>query len=773
MKKLTAACFAGAVACAIMLSSAGCADVSGKTFSGADVTIQAGPVSEAKDISDLLFGLFLEDINYASYALDANMVANGNFEAIGAVSGDFTTTGWSSIDGAEFKTETESGVLASNAVYRNEDLETDVNPHYLAVTATKQGAGVSNRGYTQVPILVEKGASYRFSAFIKSPQRPAVVTVSVGNQMSKAFTETISVPQGDEWIRYERIFTSSRDFEEQTHLDITFDNVGTYYLDGVRFETMEQTVGIKNYIYDAIADLSPKFMRFPGGCIIEGDNANVDEKGRCREVYDWKNSIGAAVTGTNAGDDDVPAFTYKVDTDGTVKEVTTYGEWLTRTNNFDLWGYNMDYGLGFYEYFLLCEKIGASPVPIVNCGFSDQGGAADISKRGTPMVGRHSKYAEDYVQDALDLIEFANGDVTTKWGKIRSDMGHPEPFNMKYIGIGNEQFTRTYYNYYDQFLDAFRAAQKEHPEIYGGVQPIVGSGLVFTDCEGSPDPGNRAYLAPNAMQDYLAAGKIEKVSEYGVVDHHYYMDYLDFFHFATPENCIYDKDVYDGTYKVFVGEYSANGATHTFHSLGATEYLTNSWFTALSEAAYMTAIERNGDVVDLAAYAPMFGVCDPDTKKQNDKANQWAVDMMYFTNKQLLLSPNYYTQQIFMKNCGTHVLNSTMTAREGFSTYSVDGVELDRMYQSVTYDEKTGDIIVKLVNGGDTEVKVNVELEGASVKGNGAGTVLTGKYGARSINTLHDDGYEVQPKSFTIGAKANFGYEAPAFSVTVIRLHTK
>lgn len=247
-----------------------------------------------------------------------------------------------------------------------------------------------------------------------------------------------------------------------------------------------------------------------------------------------------------------------------------------------------------------------------------------------------------------------------------------------------------------------------------------------------------------------------------------------------PENCIYDnysRNFREDGYKVFVGEYSANFATNYFGSKGSNEssyeYKSNSWMTALSEAAYMTALERNGDVVDLAAYAPMFGVSNGRTR--DDSLNQWNVDMMYFTNAELLLSPNYFVQQIFMKNSGTHYLKSSFVNISDDYPYDfrMDGVSIDYLYQAITYDKATGDIIVKIVNAGDETFNVNVDLAGAKVKGIADVTVLTGEYGGESMNTLGEDGYEVKPSSYTLGVKSLFGYTVPEYSVTVIRVHTK
>ena len=778
MKKLVTTLLSGAALGALTLSClAGCAaDVKGDLYDDPDVTIKAETVADAVDISDLLFGTFLEDINYAGYALDDNLLANGNFEELnqGANTANYQNH-WKALSGANFAVEDTEGVLSSNSNYHNDAIGTNVNPHYAKVNVTSAGGGLINEGYKKPALALVKGTKYTFSAFIKASTDSEVTARMVNSYEDEdCGSTTFKVKQGD-WVKYQRTFKASATVTEDLQFELSFGTPGTYLVDGVQLETNDSTLGFKNYIYDAVKDLTPKFMRFPGGCIIEGDNSTVDAQGRCLEVYDWKNSIGAVQSGNNAGDDTVPAFAYQLDTNGKAQSKVTYGEYITRSNNFDLWGYNMDYGVGFYEYFLLCEDIGASPVPIVNCGFSDQGGAADVSKRGTQMRGRHLKETEDYVQDALNLIEFANGDTNSTWGRIRANMGHPEPFNVKYIGIGNEQFTETYYRHYEKFLEAFYEAQKAEPAVYGGVQPIVGNGMVFSDA--LPGTGAyRAYLADSAAQDYLTAGKIDSWAKYGVVDHHYYMGYNDFLYYASPETCIYDK--YDRTgekaYKVFVGEYSANAATD--YAGKSTTYDTNSWMTALSEAAYMTGLERNGDVVDLAAYAPMFGVSDG-TYRDNG-SNQWGVDMMYFTNTDLLLTPNYLVQKLFMNNSGTKYIKSAMMHKEGVETtmtLDTGSFPVNRMYEAITYDEKTKDIIVKIVNAGDDIRKVNIDLSGANVKSVADCTVLESKSNdkPKGVNRFGQIGYEVEPREFTLGVGSSFGYTVGAYSVVCIRVHTK
>ena len=542
MKKVVSLCAAGAVTCALALGAVGCggADEKYRLYSDPMLTIEASALDDMVDISDMLFGLFLEDINYASYALDDNLVANGNFEALGdRPNANNFGQNWRAYGGGTMSIGSEDGLFADHEAYHNDELETDVNPHYAVVSVSTAGGGIINEGYKQIPIAMQKGAKYKFSAFIKSPKKSAEMTVKVDDGTKSYLEETIQLSKSNEWIKYERTVEGLDTGTKGLVLKLSFDTAGEYLVDAVSLETTDSTVGIKNYIYNAIKDMTPKFMRFPGGCIIEGDagNGGADTK----EIYDWKNSVGAVQTGRNAGDDTIPAFTYQLNTDGATKEVTTYGEWATRTNNYDLWGYNMDYGLGFYDYFLLCESIGASPVPIVNCGYSDQGGAANVNS------------------------------------------------------------------------------------------------------------GNR-----------------------------------------------------------------------------------------------------------------------------DDAVNQWDVDMMYYTNTDLLLSPNYYVQKLFMNHSGTHYLPADYTVQNGYlNEFTADGLKQDAVYQAITYDEASGDVIVKIVNAGAEDVEINVDLADTAVEGVADVTVITGKYDALSVNRLKDNGYEVLPQDFTLGVKSQFGYLAPKCSVTAIRLHTK
>lgn len=766
------------------------ADVEAPAFTDAEATLNLNAAADTQSaryqISDTLFGAFLEDINFAAYALDDNLLANSSFEAI---TKDWNY-GWTAT-GATMTKQTSGGIFDGTA-YNNSSLGVNVNPNYLQLNVAQSGGSLRNSGYAQIPIAVEEGVDYLFSAFIKAPSA-VEMTVSVTDGTTVYATETISVLQESDWVKYTRTLTATGTASENLYFELSFSAATTIYLDVITFETTDSTVGIKNYLYEAIAELSPKFIRFPGGCVIEGNGDGGQDT-----AYDWKNSIGAVVTGTAAGDDDVPAFSYKVNTNGTVQQgEATYGEFATRTPNPDLWAgypysyyYDLEYGLGFYDYFLLCESVGASAVPVINCGMSCQGGVPRTNK-GMALAGRHDQYVEDYIQDAKDLIAFAKGSVDSTdeheryWATIRANMGHPEPFEMDYLGIGNEQWDTYYTNYYEKFLKAFA---EDDCELYGSVKLIVGNATQFTDCQ---DPlNNRTGVAQAAAQKYLnrADSVISTIEEYGVHDQHYYRNYMDFFantelydYYDRPEE---NPDTY---YEVFVGEYSANEGTDlsgNVYSFDGNDW-ENSWITALSEAAMMTAFERNGDIVKLAAYAPMFAAWNG--RNETNGARQWNVDMMYYTNTQLVKTTNYYVQQLFMQNQGKYLLPGQNSAQQAFkyasgfsSTFEVAGKTssgkdvtetISKLYAVASLDG-SGDIIVKIVNACPDTIKLNIKIANATLGSIATVTQLQND-DYKAVNTLTETA--ISPETFTIGSftDGTIGYSLKPYSVSAIRIPVK
>ncbi len=795
MKKLLSGILAGTFALSALFAAAACAsdeeptekgDRQAPAFSDAQATLNIdGDLNAAGvvDISDDIFGAFLEDINYASYVMSDDMVDNGSFESITKTWND----GWAYSGGATLASETSNGVLKNVSEYAAKN----VNAHYGRLSIPASGGKLENLGYAAVPIAVKQGVDYVFSAFFRSPDRDVTVKVSVTDGENVYLEQEFTVKQNDAWIKYQRTIPATGTASEDLKLQLSFtaETATTLYIDAVSFETTDATVGVKNYIWNAIKQLSPKFIRFPGGCVVEGNGSGGEGMSN---YYDWKNSVGAVVTGTDAGDDDVPAVQYLLDTDGTPTTVTKRGEPFTRTHNRDIWGYEMDYAIGFFDFFMLCESVGASAVPVLNCGLSCQGGVP--TEKGVKLAGRHEKGVADFVQDALDLVEFAKGGTDTKWGAIRAALGHEAPFKMNYIGIGNEQSEAKYYiDCYEQFLLPFKQARAQHPEVYGDVQIIVGNATQFGDCEnpalgtkGKAQTAAESYYADTTRNSDGNGGKvIDNIAGYGVHDHHYYRNYLDFF----LHHDLYDRYTRGSSrsYNVFVGEYSANEAiTLDGEDYGFDGYeWRNSWITALSEAAMMTGFERNGDVVQLAAYAPMFAPWSGNiTNGKGEVADrQWAVDMMYFTNTELTLTTNYYVQQLFMNNAGTKLLSyDAIQYANGFAeTYALEGKsaqntavshEIDKLYYVASVDEATGDIIVKIVNASPSAVKINVSLKNAKLTGLAHTTVLQcDDY--KAYNTPETT--KVSPEKYTIDGftDSSFGYEAKGYSVAAFRVHVK
>lgn len=743
------------------------ADMDAPAFADAAATLTlTGKIdkqTERNRISPDLFGLFLEDINFAGYALDDNLVSNGSFENI---ADSAKTKTWTASSGTTLKSGNTEGIFAGNAAFGG------INANYAEIEAANNGY-IENKGFDAVPIAVKAGEKYVFSAFIKAGSYQGKVAVEVTDGTKTYAEKEITVSAGSEWIKYQTTLTAEDTANAGLSLRIVFRNAGKILIDCVKLETADATVGFKNYMYDAIKNLSPAFFRFPGGCIIEGRN---DES-----YYDWKNSIGAVKT---EGKDAVPAFTYQINEDGKIGTRTTYGEQATRTYNTDIWYYSpanastyyqMEYGIGFYEYFLLCESLGAKAIPIVNCGYSCQ---PQTPGSAVALKGRHGNGVQDFIQDAKDLVAFAKGSVKSSdpneryWAQVRTDMGHPKPFEMDYIGIGNEQWGRYYTDFYEKFLDSFR---KDSNVLYRSVTPIVGNCTMFEHCENTK--ANRKGVAQLAAQAYKRKGGVGTVAGYGVHDQHYYVNYTDFLANTDLYDTYQRPDTApDEYYDVFVGEYSANSDTTRDPAVSSADYRhpMNSVLTALSEAAMMTGFERNGDIVKLAAYAPMFGNL---TKPAN---RQWAVNMMYFNNTELLLTPNYYVQQLFMKHSGDYKVTSELefAGEKPQTVYesSRGGASrtLDDFYYVTSADRETGDVIVKIVNAGNKEIKTNVQfaLSGVSCKGIAEVVTFVGNKSG-DVSTL--DHSALRTATYKIGGFTGktFGYTVQPYSVCAIRIRTK
>lgn len=612
----------------------------------ADYTLSIDASNEIHDISDLLYGIFFEDINFAADGgLYAEKIVNRSFEFT-ELAVDDHLYGWKTVGDA-----TATVKINDTANCLNEN-----NTSYLVLTNnTDEQAGIENVGFLD-GLSVEKDAEYNFSLYAKGIDGftgPVNIRVMVGEDVAaEAQIDSIT----NQWEKYSLSFTSDVDANEDVTLQIltgngsaAFDMVSLFPAD--TYKGREN--GLRNDLAAMLEELQPKFLRFPGGCVIEGYNQET--------AYSWKDSVGA-------GSDELP-----LEFNGTYGDVAARKQginiWTDINAADDEWPGFMTYGLGFYEYFQLAEDIGAVGVPVLNCGLYCQA-------RGGEPVDMNSELFKSYIQDMLDLVEFCRGDAATTWGKVRVSLGHEEPFKLQYICIGNENFGEEYYVRYKAFLDAFNEAKAENPELYEGIELIYSAG---TD-----DATSGADYLPAYEYAEQQLGDSDNASDFaGAVDHHYYNDpdwFLKNTDYYDEDN--YTRDVadmtateYGGAINVFLGEYASQS---------------NTLYSAFSEAAYMTGLERNGDIVRMAAYAPLFG---------NNTARHWAPDLIWFNNHTCTGSISYYMQKMFSLNAGTTLLSSALDGTDLSDKAVLGGkVGVGTWYTSAEFDN------VKVVNNDTGEV---------------------------------------------------------------------
>ena len=603
----------------------------------ADYKLSIDASDEIHDISELLYGIFFEDINFAADGgLYAEKVINRSFE-YGKLAADDELHGWSKVGDALIEVETgdEAGGLNEN------------NTNYLVITNTTTGkAGVQNRGFLD-GMAIEKDGKYYFSVYakdLKGGQADITVNLVAGDKI--AATGTIA-DIGTKWEKYELELVSDTTATSNVYLQVLTD-CSKVAVDMVSlFPETYKGHGMRMDLATKLAELEPAFIRFPGGCVIEGYDKET--------AYNWKDSIGV-------GKDGLP-----LEFNG------TYGDVATRSYGINLWTdvnatedplpCYMSYGLGFFEYFQLAEDIGAIGVPVINCGLYCQ-------MRGKGPVDMYTPEFEQYLQDMVDLVEFCRGDETTTWGKVRVSLGHKEPFALKYIGIGNENENEVYFERYEAFLERFNEEKAKNPELYEGLELIYSSGA------------SEATHSENYIKSYENAYKYVTengitIDEYaGVTDHHYYndpswflenSDYYDEKNYKRTTEEMLDTG-YGGSINVFLGEYAARS---------------NRLEAALAEAAYMTGLERNGDIVKMAAYAPLFG---------NLTATHWSPDLIWFNNHLSTGSISYYMQKLFSTNAGTSLLNSKLEGAALPMKEAMGRVGVGTWYTSAEFDN------VKVVN---------------------------------------------------------------------------
>lgn len=604
-------------------------------------------------IQPTMYGLFFEDINYAADGgLYAELIKNRSF--------DFPQSlmGWNTFGKVD--------VLNDGPFERN--------PNYVRLTYPghdHKHTGLENDGF--FGIGAKKDAEYRFSVWARLPKagtekiRIELIKRNSMNETQVIASEEISLTS-TEWKKHQ-VILKSKETEPKALLRIFLVSKGSIDLEHISLFPVDtwngHENGLRKDLAQALADIKPGVFRFPGGCIVEG--TDLDTR------YDWKKSVGPVEN-----------------------RPLNENRWQYTFPHRFFSDYYQSYGLGFYEYFLLSEEIGAEPLPVISCGLACQFQNEDMHAH--VPVGE----LDTYVQDALDLIEFANGEASTKWGKLRAEMGHPAPFNLKFIGVGNEQWGPEYPERLEVFVKAIR---KAYPDM-----KIIGSS----------GPGSEGkdfdYLWPE-----MRKLKVDLVDE----------------HFYRPESWFLSQGARYDNYdrkgpKVFAGEYACHGKGKKFNHYNA----------ALLEAAFMTGMERNADIVHMATYAPLFA---------HVEGWQWRPDMIWFDNMNCVRTASYYVQQLYALNKGTNVLQLTMNKKPVTGAEGQNG-----LFASAVWDNDTREIIVKVANTSDKTQDITILLNG--LKKNESITsgkcIKLASSKADEDNTLENPN-AITPKETAVSAEGN------------------
>jgi alpha-L-arabinofuranosidase len=639
-----------------------CCAASPGLLPGATVTVAVD--RPGAGINPAMWGVFFEDINFgADGGLYAELVKNRGFEFPEPL------MGWIQISPSKARGE---------LTVRTADPFSPGNPHYIRLESEGTAPfGVSNEGFRGMG--VRQGESYNFSAQIRGISGTPKLTVALyggdGTLLDSVSLENFSPA----WSKRSAAL-HPKDTDPKARLAVLVDGNGTVDLDFVSLfpdrTWKNRPGGLRADMVQALADMHPGFMRFPGGCIVEGSVL--------ARRYQWKNTIG-------------PVEDRKL----------LFNRWNNEFLHRPTPDYYQSFGLGFFEFFQLCEDIGARPLPILNCGMACQFNSGELCP--PDQLG-------PYIQDALDLVEFANGPVDSPWGARRAAMGHPAPFGLQMIGIGNEQWGLQYFDRYERFA---KVLKERHPEI-----SLVSAA--------GPDPADPRFR--------LAWTKLRELHA-DIIDEHCY---------APPEWFFSNTHRYDrydrNGPKVFMGEYAAQSvatvSTKNRNTLGC----------ALAEAAYLTGLERNADVVRMASYAPLFA---------NTEAWQWTPDLIWVDSLHVVRTPNYHVQSLYARNRGDRVLPVTLAG-------AVSG-EQQRIFASAVLDEKAGEVIVKLVNATAGESAMTIDLGGVGPVKGGTLTVL-GAPDLSAENTVADPDRVAPRQSVFTPAGPKFEINLPANSFSVLRI---
>ena len=618
---------------------------------------------ESKPISTDLIGIFFEDINYsADGGLYAELIQNRDFEYNNLDHGE-----WNAKSFWEFKGEGASWEISTDSpIHAN-------NSHY-AVLKSEKGASLSNNGFDG--IVVKKGDTYDMSLFAKSMNgKRQTITVMLKDGDKTLASTTIKV-SSESWKQFNSILTPTADADKAS-LTISLNGEGNIGLDFISLFPQKtfknRQNGLRADLAQILADIKPRFIRFPGGCVSHGNGLE--------NMYRW---------------------------------IETVGPIWERKSQSNIWGYHQSKGLGFYEYFQFCEDIGAEPLPVlpagVCCQNSSRGGHGQ--QGGLPM-----SEMDDYAQELMNLIDWANGDPkTSKYAKLRAEAGHPAPFNLKYLGVGNEDLIS------DVFVERFNYLNKKIKAKYPNIQVVGTVGPFF---EGS---------------DYEYGWELARDEKIDIVDEHYYVNPGWYIHSQNYYD-IYDRE---GT-KVYLGEWASRG---------------NRLENALAEALHVTNLERNGDVVVMSSYAPLLA---------KHGHTQWNPDLIYFNNTDVFPTVNYYVQQLCGNNSGSRYVYGDMTVKATVEGRNGNTMEVSneaaslRVRSSVVTDEKSGDMIIKLVNITPFDTPVDLKFETKDYQSQAETSVISGK----------PSDTDIKPVLSHLSVTENTTYTAPAYSFSVIRLKKK
>ena len=614
-------------------------------------------------ISPHMWGVFFEDINLgADGGIYAELVKNRSFEF------NHPMMGWKRL-----------GDVPEGAFLFVNDSRRKGNPRSLRIHKPVDfKAGLQNEGFRGMG--VRKGEGYEFSLLYRQASPGMRIKVELLNEQEAVIgTTVLPLSEGNNWQTGTVSFTSS-ETSAKGKLNIWIEGAGDVEVDMLSLFPKEtwknRPKGLRKDMVQILADMEPDFIRFPGGCIVEGrDLANR---------FQWKKTVGPIE-----------------------ERELIINRWNTEFNHRLTPDYFQTFGLGFYEYFLLAEDLGAEAVPILNCGMACQFNTAEV----VPL-----DELDEYIQDALDLIEFANGSTNTQWGKLRAEMGHPEPFNLKMLGVGNE-------NWGPQYIERLAIFQKVLQEKHPEIQIIASSGT---------DPQGERF---EFLDEKLREMKID------IIDEHYYRPPAWFLSGADR----YDDYDRNGP-KIFAGEY----ASHTTRPQGPGR---STWEAALSEAAFLTGLERNGDVVTMASYAPLFGHVD---------GWQWSPDLIWVDNLNVYGTPSYHVQKLYSLNKGTDIIPVKLGGQ--------NVIGQDSIYASAVYDAHAKELIVKLVNYNNNPVDVNLQLDTKKkIKGNA--TKITLANPDLNVANSIEEPLMIQPKTEQVRYKGKVLKDTfLPYSFTVIKV---